>query len=237
MVALFLRTELPSDRWRDDLRALLKRAGLPDRIVTAPDLGGDGKNQARLRLLTEHRGNGTRTDYFVGFPGDVCWQWTAITPGELAGVRYIEYDYWNELSGGTRLAVDAAARIRAGVAPFGGAQTTGCLKWRRPSPPGPVPPADPCHNWPRRRRPGGAGGPRPPDLIHARLRPVAAGTGGPDRILADDEPLGLLVAGPPCPGDRNRTRAISLRTLWRCPPPTWRFRDLRGSCCFDRKRP
>jgi hypothetical protein len=62
MVALFLRTELPSDRWRDDLRALLKRAGLPGCVVTAPDLGGDGENQARLRLLTEHRGYGTRTD-------------------------------------------------------------------------------------------------------------------------------------------------------------------------------
>ncbi len=119
MVALFLRTELPSDRWRDDLRALLARAGLPDRVVTGPDLGGDGENQARLRLLTEHRGYGTRTDYFEGFPDDVCWQWMAITPAELSGVRYIEYDYWNELSGGTRLAVDAAARIGAGVAPFG----------------------------------------------------------------------------------------------------------------------
>ena len=43
----------------------------------------------------------------------------AITPAELAEVRYIEYDYWVELSGGTRLAVDAAARVRAGVAPFG----------------------------------------------------------------------------------------------------------------------
>jgi hypothetical protein len=41
MVALFLRTELPSDRWKDDLRALLERAGLPDRIITAPGLGGD----------------------------------------------------------------------------------------------------------------------------------------------------------------------------------------------------
>ena len=41
------------------------------------------------------------------------------TPAELTKVRYIEYDYWDELSGGTRLAVDAAARIRAGVTPFG----------------------------------------------------------------------------------------------------------------------
>jgi hypothetical protein len=33
MVALFLRTELPSDRWKDDLRALLGRAGLPGREI------------------------------------------------------------------------------------------------------------------------------------------------------------------------------------------------------------
>ena len=119
MVALFLRTELRSDRWQGDLWSLLKRAGLPGRVITDPDLSSDAENQARLWLLTEHRGYGTRTDYFPGFPDDVCWQWVAITPAELAGVRYIEYDYWNELSGGTRLAVDAAMRIRAGVTPFG----------------------------------------------------------------------------------------------------------------------
>jgi len=119
MVALFLRTELSSDRWRDDLRALLKRAGLPEHVITAPDIGDDIENQARLRLLTEHRGYGTRTGYFEGFPDDVRWQWMAITPAELARGRYIEYDYWDELSGGTRLAVDAATRIRAGVTPFG----------------------------------------------------------------------------------------------------------------------
>lgn len=119
MVALFLRTELRSHRWQDDLRALLKRAGLPEHVITTPDLGGDIENQARLRLLTEHRGYGIRTEIFEGFPDDVRWQWMAITPAELARVRYIEYDYWAELSGGTRLAVDAARRIRAGVTPFG----------------------------------------------------------------------------------------------------------------------
>jgi hypothetical protein len=119
MIALFLRTELRSTRWQDDLRVLMERAGLPDRVVTAPDLGDDAENRARLRLLTQQRGYGTRTEIFEGFPDDVCWQWMVITPAELAGVRYIEYDYWVELSGGTRLAVDAARRIRAGVAPFG----------------------------------------------------------------------------------------------------------------------
>jgi hypothetical protein len=119
MVALFLRTELPAARSRDDLRALLERDGVPERVVTAPDLGDDGENRARRRLLTWHRGYGTRTELFDGFPDDVRWQWMAITPAELARVRFIDYDYWVELSGGTRLAVDAAPRIGAGVAPFG----------------------------------------------------------------------------------------------------------------------
>jgi hypothetical protein len=119
MVALFLRTELPAARFRDTLQALLESDGLPERVITDPDLGDDAENRARLRLLTEHREYGTRAGLFDGFPDDVCWQWMAITPAELARVRYIDYDYWVELSGGTRLAVDAAPRIRAGVAPFG----------------------------------------------------------------------------------------------------------------------
>ena len=49
---------------------------------------------------------------------EAAWKPPA-TPAELAAVRYVDYDYWVELSGGTRLAVDAAPRIRAGVAPFG----------------------------------------------------------------------------------------------------------------------
>lgn len=119
MVALFLRTELASVRFRDNLHALLDQAGLPERLVTAPDLDDPAENQAREQLLTWHRGYGTRTEMFDGLPHDVRWEWIAITPAELATVRYIDYDYWVELSGGSRLAADAASRIRAGVAPFG----------------------------------------------------------------------------------------------------------------------
>jgi hypothetical protein len=119
MVALFLRTELPAARFRDKLRALLDQAGLPERLITAPNLDDPAENQARQQLLTQHREYGTRTGLFDGFPHDVCWQWMAITPAELATVRYVDHDYWVELPGGTRLAADAAPRIRADVAPFG----------------------------------------------------------------------------------------------------------------------
>ena len=91
----------------------------PDRVITDPNLDDRAENQARAQILTRHRGYGTRTGLFEGVPRDVRWEWMAITPAELATVRYIDYDYWVELSGGTRLATDAAPRIRAGVAPFG----------------------------------------------------------------------------------------------------------------------
>ena len=42
-----------------------------------------------------------------------------LTPAELARVRYIDYSYWNELSGGSRLASDSAQRIRQGTKVFG----------------------------------------------------------------------------------------------------------------------
>jgi hypothetical protein len=85
MVALFLRTELSSDRFGADIRVLLERDGVPEHVVSAPDLGDAAENQVRLRILTEQRGYGNRTDYFEGFPDDVRWQWMAITPAELAG--------------------------------------------------------------------------------------------------------------------------------------------------------
>jgi len=119
MVAVFLRTELSSDRFGAEVRALMERDGVPERVVTAPDLRDDAENESRLGLLTGHRGYGDRTDYFAGFPEDVRWHWMAMTPADLDAVRFIDYSYWNELSGGSRLAVDAVPRIRAGVEPFG----------------------------------------------------------------------------------------------------------------------
>jgi hypothetical protein len=62
-------------------------------------------------LLTRHRRLRHSHGAVRRLPDDVCWQWMAITPAEFARVRFIDYDYWVELSGGTRLAVDAAQRI------------------------------------------------------------------------------------------------------------------------------
>jgi hypothetical protein len=109
-----LRGELASDRYGSAIRARLEREGLAERIITNPVLDDDLENRVRLGLLT-----GYRDDYFDDFPDDVSWQWMAITRAELATVRCIDYSYWNKLSGGTCSPVDAAPRIRAGIAPYG----------------------------------------------------------------------------------------------------------------------
>ena len=56
---------------------------------------------------------------FGGFPDDVQWDRVLLAREELADIRYIDWSYWNELSGGTRSPVHAARRIHEGIAPFG----------------------------------------------------------------------------------------------------------------------
>jgi hypothetical protein len=70
-----------------------------------------------------------------------------VAGGELAGVRYIRYDYWDELSGGSRLAAVAAARIRAGVSHLG-VSTDRVLAIAQAVAGRPGHPADPGHDGP-----------------------------------------------------------------------------------------
>jgi hypothetical protein len=121
MIACFLRGELTSPRFGPGLRAALSAAGLTDRLLTDADLSDETENRARRNLLGTTRGYGQNRDVFdesFPAPADVHWTRAELNPTELAQVRYIEYSYWNELSGGSRLPIDAARRIRDGVRAF-----------------------------------------------------------------------------------------------------------------------
>jgi hypothetical protein len=126
-------------------------------------------------------------------PGRAALERMAITPAELARVRYVDYDYWVELSGGTRLAADAAPRVRAGVAPFGVPSGRALGMAQEVAGGARFPPLILVTTGPG-RRPGGAGGSRPADRLHAGPRPAAAGTGGAGRFLAGDDPLGAAMS-------------------------------------------
>jgi len=119
MVASFLQGEISSDRFGHAIRVELTSMGEPDELLTRPDLSDPRSNEARAKVLAATRGYREDRELFEAFPTEVRWVKALLAPDELARVRYIEYSYWNEISGGSRLPADAARRIRAGVEAFG----------------------------------------------------------------------------------------------------------------------
>ena len=118
MVACFLSGELSSRRFGQNLRSHLAAAGQAEQLLTDPDLSDAGANFVRRALLAATRGYGENRDLFENFPPEVAWTRALLPADEAAGVRYLEYSYWVELSGGSRLPTDAAARIKAGLPAF-----------------------------------------------------------------------------------------------------------------------
>jgi hypothetical protein len=64
----------------------------------------------RRSVLAGHRGY-PAGGVFTGMPADVTWHQAALTAAELATVRYLDWPYWTEFSGGSRLAADGTRRL------------------------------------------------------------------------------------------------------------------------------
>jgi hypothetical protein len=115
MIATFLRGELSSERFSGAIRTCLASFGQPEQLLTCPDLSAAAANAARRRVLAATRGYGEDQSLFIDFPAQVRWIRAVLGADEMARVRYMDYSYWYEISGGTRLPADAAARIQAGI--------------------------------------------------------------------------------------------------------------------------
>jgi hypothetical protein len=118
MIAVYLQSEFHSLRFRPAIEAYLQRERIDPHVLQVPDWQNAHENALRRTILGAYRGYGRNEDYFMGFPADVHWERVTLTKQELEQVRYIEYDYWVELSGGTRMAVDGAKNARAGKVVF-----------------------------------------------------------------------------------------------------------------------
>jgi hypothetical protein len=113
VVAAFLRVELDSGRYGPLLRRMLERDGVDENVLARPDVGDPAANRYRRTLLDEHRGFERRIGLFEGFPARVDWYRAAFSADEVLSVRYIDWDWWLTVSGGSRSAVDAAERESA----------------------------------------------------------------------------------------------------------------------------
>ena len=128
VISVFLQAELDSERWATQLATLLGRDGVDSSIVTNPNLQDAGECAYRASLLDRHRGWLRRDGLFNGFPHDVDWSRVALTPDEVLAIRYIDWDWWLEVSDRTREPREAARRIRAKGVPVSTAE------WHEPTP-------------------------------------------------------------------------------------------------------
>jgi hypothetical protein len=115
MVSVFLKTEIESARFGREILEVLERLGLDRRLVDSPDLRDEAENLRRAEVLGEFRGYGRDEGLFVNFPRGARWERALVGRAELEKVKYIHWDYWLELSGGSRLALDGARNVAAGA--------------------------------------------------------------------------------------------------------------------------
>jgi len=118
MVALFLASELHSDRWREPLVSVLSEYGLSADLIEHANISSSEENRLRAAVLARFRGYGENRSLFEGYPAGVRWCHTVLDAPDIPRLKYIDYSYWNEISGGTRRPLDAVATIRAGTEIF-----------------------------------------------------------------------------------------------------------------------
>jgi hypothetical protein len=117
VIAVFLRAELDSGRYGEVLRKLLDRDGVDLDVLARPELTDAAANRFRSGLLDEYRGFQRRIGLFGGFPDHVDWHRAGLSPDEVLGILYIDWDWWLEISDRTRRPKDAAEKIRRGDVP------------------------------------------------------------------------------------------------------------------------
>ncbi len=111
MIWLFIEAEITSERFGSRLKDIICRLEAETGIPYRPDSMDKESCLLRRRVLSEHRGYGAGKDVFEGFPENISWFWAYLTAEELKSIKYINYSYWVELTGGTRYARDAVETI------------------------------------------------------------------------------------------------------------------------------
>lgn len=119
VVLQFLRGELESVRFGAKILRCLGELGQPVSLLNAPNLSDPEQNRLRSVLLGRFRGYGENREMFERFPERLDWSLVRFEEGDLDRVEYLRYCYWDELSGGTHHAADAARSVRAGVEVYG----------------------------------------------------------------------------------------------------------------------
>lgn len=98
MIAVFLKAEIQSERFAQQIINKLDQDGQERRLVDRPDCTNPLENAYRRQLLASYR------PYVLEeLAPQTVWYRAMLRREELMEVCYIDYSYWNELSGYTQL--------------------------------------------------------------------------------------------------------------------------------------
>lgn len=116
---MFIMQQIGSFRFADEMQQIMKKLGVDRKIINNPNFKDQNENELRLKLRQSFGGSDDDGRLFDNFPKNVSWKRAMITKDDLIKVKYIDYDYWIELSNGTRLVKDGASSVNKGIEIFG----------------------------------------------------------------------------------------------------------------------
>lgn len=115
MVYEFLKMEINSDRFNENIEIILKEMQVNRDIIINGNINSEQENALRAEILGRFRGYRKHPDDVFGhFPSNIEWVWTEFDREDILKVIYMEYDYWNELSYYTGSPLEAAKYVLSG---------------------------------------------------------------------------------------------------------------------------
>lgn len=118
MVLTFLKEELDSRRFCEPILKALSDIEVSEELIREGDIKSERQNVLRSQVLGSFRGYPDRK-IFENYPRDIIWKYAAFEATDLSKIRYVDYDYWNDLSKGTSCPVQAAETISKGEEIYG----------------------------------------------------------------------------------------------------------------------
>jgi len=118
MILEFLKGEICSSRFCNDLTKVLEQLGFNKEIIINGNISNQEENIKRLKIMNLFRGYPDK-ELFKNFPKIDCWFFVELSSEDIKNIYYIDYDYWNELSNNTSSPLEAVKNIKDGKEIFG----------------------------------------------------------------------------------------------------------------------
>ena len=114
MILEFLKGELSSKRFSQNLLNILNELNIDKDIIIKGDINSKEQNIIRKQIIHKFRGYPNK-ELFNKFPKTESWKIVEFDTNDLDNIYYINYDYWNELSNNTSKPKAAAKNIMEGI--------------------------------------------------------------------------------------------------------------------------